>query len=185
MQIPLFDTVSSRGATRIEHNAISKFSRKLGQLRYSRRKIITKANKKEGKGRWMERNLREIRLQRKDRIHSRTEFCRHFLPSNAHTWPTDATFGLGSGLIAPSEPTFFDQLPLLYNFSIIIPALSSLPIEFLPIPVWISSDFESSPRETSRRRTKNRFEANDGEGYKREKVQIMYPCNPRIIIRIF
>lgn len=76
----------------------------------------------------------------------------------------------------PPPLQFFDHYPR--------PLLSSNRIPSYPCLNFFGFRILSS-RDQSSRRTKNRFEANDGEGYKREKVQITYPCNPRIIIRIF
>lgn len=84
--------------------------------------IINEANKGEKEGRLvngrMERNCGKEFTRNRCPFPSPTKgsyslsprrgFCRHFLPPSAHTWPTD---GLGSGLIAPSEPTFFDDRP--------------------------------------------------------------------------
>lgn len=84
--------------------------------------IINEANKGEKEGRLvngrMERNCGKEFTRNRCPFPSPTKgsyslsprrgFCRHFLPPSAHTWPTD---GLGSGLIAPSEPTFFDRPP--------------------------------------------------------------------------
>lgn len=84
--------------------------------------IINEANKGEKEGRLvngrMERNCGKEFTRNRCPFPSPTKgsyslsprrgFCRHFLPPSAHTWPTD---GLGSGLIAPSESTFFDRPP--------------------------------------------------------------------------
>lgn len=73
------------------------------------------------------------------------------------------------------------------DFSIIIPALSSLPIEFLaPFPRPRFSGFRTRilSRINQLPRTRSyRFEANDGEEVRRGKIQILYPCDPRIITR--